>query len=616
MNTNGDGRHRYRTLFFGSPHKSLWSKPNPTPERRLLEYLDGAQPGEEKFLSSIAKHLQLSINALQSVLATLDMTKYLTGSGESIRLQIDNAHVRQRLIALDAAAARVPETQERKRERLAQQYTSKLGSVTISRNAQRDAKRQGLKRITEVRLHTRSDGFEEVQGRVELNNGKKMWVSEEHFDAAGLNTLAAAVYEHQLLSRHEQDEQKRLRRVASKEASRRTRQRRPELKQQQAVKAVTENERQKEKRRALTAEEKEKLKDQRELKKAIKQLEAKTAAQTTVNFNRHLYVSEDDPAYVGSRGPGQVQQLQSQERKVSEAVAQQRPFPAVATPSDQAEAWNRTVSILKSSAHWPVCATCGEHHPQDQVDRYALNLEAKDADGQSVLRLPQVKPMTDTLLGNLVKVLRNRHRCPHLQQPLTKKPKLQALRKMPLMLRSKLSVETEAPEHPAGLNEDLELLNICQTCHERLSKGKLPARALENNLWVGPIPDVLKNLTIAERLCLAPARLQIRLLHLSLYDRVFGRDVPDQSHRDLRRPDQHAKIKGNAIFLPQDPVALYNTWPLRPEELHQQLYVTFLSKDEKLPENLVPLERVIGVRRSVLKAAIEYLVNNPSYQEV
>src|ERR1700691_3979964 len=47
---------------------------------------------------------------------------------------------------------------------------------------------------------------------------------------------------------------------------------------------------------------------------------------------------------------------------------------------------------------------------------------------------------------------------------------------------------------------------VCPICAESLDKKKMPTLALANGLWVGEIPDELKDLTYAEQLLIARVR--------------------------------------------------------------------------------------------------------------
>jgi hypothetical protein len=48
--------------------------------------------------------------------------------------------------------------------------------------------------------------------------------------------------------------------------------------------------------------------------------------------------------------------------------------------------------------------------------------------------------------------------------------------------------------------------NICNACRGSIRRGKVPRLALSNNLWLGTVPDVLKNLSFVEKLLIARVR--------------------------------------------------------------------------------------------------------------
>jgi len=51
--------------------------------------------------------------------------------------------------------------------------------------------------------------------------------------------------------------------------------------------------------------------------------------------------------------------------------------------------------------------------------------------------------------------------------------------------------------HGPILEENLD--NICSTCYNSVSKGKLPQLAFANGKWIGKVPIELQNLSYAEQ---------------------------------------------------------------------------------------------------------------------
>ncbi|KDQ54205.1 hypothetical protein JAAARDRAFT_110544, partial [Jaapia argillacea MUCL 33604] len=46
---------------------------------------------------------------------------------------------------------------------------------------------------------------------------------------------------------------------------------------------------------------------------------------------------------------------------------------------------------------------------------------------------------------------------------------------------------------------------VCKDCEEELKQDKIPKLSLANGMWLGDVPEVLKNLTWAERLLISRA---------------------------------------------------------------------------------------------------------------
>src|SRR5436190_11137962 len=61
----------------------------------------------------------------------------------------------------------------------------------------------------------------------------------------------------------------------------------------------------------------------------------------------------------------------------------------------------------------------------------------------------------------------------------------------------------DPPHNIDGPILDGDLSNICKTCHDSLSIGKLPQLALANGKWIGKIPKQLSDLSFAEQLLIA-----------------------------------------------------------------------------------------------------------------
>jgi hypothetical protein len=49
-----------------------------------------------------------------------------------------------------------------------------------------------------------------------------------------------------------------------------------------------------------------------------------------------------------------------------------------------------------------------------------------------------------------------------------------------------------------GYNTATENCNICEQCYSALEKNKVPMFSAANKMWIGDVPLVLQQLTIAE----------------------------------------------------------------------------------------------------------------------
>ncbi|KAH6911647.1 hypothetical protein BKA70DRAFT_1099582, partial [Coprinopsis sp. MPI-PUGE-AT-0042] len=56
---------------------------------------------------------------------------------------------------------------------------------------------------------------------------------------------------------------------------------------------------------------------------------------------------------------------------------------------------------------------------------------------------------------------------------------------------------------------------VCSACHPYLKAGKIPKISLANGLWLGRVPEVLNNLTFAERMMIARVRHNRCLMRVS-----------------------------------------------------------------------------------------------------
>src|SRR5271168_317723 len=76
----------------------------------------------------------------------------------------------------------------------------------------------------------------------------------------------------------------------------------------------------------------------------------------------------------------------------------------------------------------------------------------------------------------------------------------------PGVTRMERKLDTSPIREYKGPVLDYGCSNNCNGCRGDIRRGKVPRLALSNNLWLGAVPNVLKNLTFVEKILVARAR--------------------------------------------------------------------------------------------------------------
>jgi hypothetical protein len=142
--------------------------------------------------------------------------------------------------------------------------------------------------------------------------------------------------------------------------------------------------------------------------------------------------------------------------------------------------------------------------------------------------------------------------------------------------------------------------NICRECWSCLTKEKIPKYSPANKVWVGDIPEELKNLTIPEQ----------RLISLYRYNSCI---VKLQSSFHSMETAQSA-LRGNCISFPQNVVNIAESLPLTLDQLCESLKIIFIGT--QLPEK-IRVKSILTVRKKKVLNALEWLhQNNPLYRNI
>ena len=142
-------------------------------------------------------------------------------------------------------------------------------------------------------------------------------------------------------------------------------------------------------------------------------------------------------------------------------------------------------------------------------------------------------------------------------------------------------------------------INCCTQCYNTLARNKLPDFSVANNFQLGSIPDVLRNLTIPEKIMISAYRPHMSIIKLK---EICG---PGTAQFALR---------GNSITFPQDVNKIASSLPLPIDELPSVLHVIFIGTQKPTK---VQLKDTLQVRRMRIIRALEFLKkNHPHYKNI
>lgn len=101
---------------------------------------------------------------------------------------------------------------------------------------------------------------------------------------------------------------------------------------------------------------------------------------------------------------------------------------------------------------------------------------------------------------------------------------------------------------------------VCAPCYSKLVKGKIPTNALVLGNWIGDVPNVLKGLSVAEK-------MMISRVH---HNRCIVRVAKSGQHR----------MRGNAISWSVPMPKVYHALPPTPEEMNEVLAFVYLGPEK------------------------------------
>lgn len=141
---------------------------------------------------------------------------------------------------------------------------------------------------------------------------------------------------------------------------------------------------------------------------------------------------------------------------------------------------------------------------------------------------------------------------------------------------------------------DYQCNKICNLCRSDLRKKNIPRLALTNNLWLGEVPAVLKNLRYVEKLLIQ------RIRHTCCFVKVAS---------------GQKKMKANIIAFQSPIPKVYKILPPPREDMDDVLAIMFTGKCKPTPEDLKRTPFL--VRRNYVINALEWLkINHQDYEDI
>lgn len=156
----------------------------------------------------------------------------------------------------------------------------------------------------------------------------------------------------------------------------------------------------------------------------------------------------------------------------------------------------------------------------------------------------------------------------------------------------------------------------CRFCYRTLTKKVLPRCALANRMFLGEVPDCLKDLTVVEEAMIARRRAKCWIIHLN--DVGAGVHTTDRgASHGARLPTTQRGMKGHIIVYPSNPQNIGSVLPPSMEETVTPMCVVFVGSTRPSPEWLSTKAKPLIIRREKVRAALLWLKeHNPLYSDV
>ncbi|KAF8325384.1 uncharacterized protein EI90DRAFT_2932185 [Cantharellus anzutake] len=167
---------------------------------------------------------------------------------------------------------------------------------------------------------------------------------------------------------------------------------------------------------------------------------------------------------------------------------------------------------------------------------------------------------------------------------------------------------------PEGIHSDSQFL-ICRVCHLGLRRQCILSTAIANDLYFGPVPSCLSDLTLIEEALIARRRAKSWIIHLR--DDSSGNSHATGAAFSSANPTSQRALKGHIIIFPAKPEALAPFLPPPLGEVLTAMCVVFVGFSKPSKEWLLNNARPLLVRHEKVCLALEWLIaNNPLYEGV
>lgn len=139
-----------------------------------------------------------------------------------------------------------------------------------------------------------------------------------------------------------------------------------------------------------------------------------------------------------------------------------------------------------------------------------------------------------------------------------------------------------------------KVLDICKSCRDSLNRGGMSRHALANGMWIGDVPEHLRNLNFVEKLIVARYRHNVCVVRV------------DKGQR---------KMCANAVVFPQPIAKFYDILPPPRDEIDMCLAVLFTGSVAPTGEDYKRTPLLVS-HRKVLDALYWLRINHKDYEDI